>query len=105
MSPCAMQYQGRDSSAYTPRCQYDGSFEEQQCAEDVCFCVEGNGAIIPRTSVLLSNGRPNCTATQPGKNFLRVIQVLTESLLVSEPPFLFAELMTDYLTLYAMCNE
>ena len=72
VSACERQYQRRDLSVYTPRCQSDGAFDELQCAADECFCVDANGAMIPRTNVLLSNGRPNCTATQPGNPLFNV---------------------------------
>lgn len=64
---CERQYQGKDRSDYIPRCSPDGRFENKQCVDDECFCVDANGDKLSETNVLLSNGRPNCTTSRLGK--------------------------------------
>ena len=64
---CERQYQGKDRSDYIPRCSSDGRFENKQCVDDKCFCVDANGDKLSETNVLLSNGRPNCTTSRLGK--------------------------------------
>ena len=44
---------------FVPDCKPDGTFEEIQCYDNTCWCVDKNGVETGSTRVALPN-RPDC---------------------------------------------
>ena len=53
----------QDPDKSLPRCKYDGSYEEIQChkATGKCWCVDGDGNILPSTATNKSVTCPSTT--------------------------------------------
>ena len=64
--PTVCQYQHRQQTnnaalgTLIPRCKPDGSYDDVQCRESVCYCVDRRGNELPGTGVSIGEGSPNC---------------------------------------------
>ncbi|XP_068710293.1 uncharacterized protein [Montipora foliosa] len=45
---------------FEPRCSSTGAFQEVQCHENTCFCVNREGSEKPNTRKIISMGKPAC---------------------------------------------
>ena len=55
---------------FVPRCKPDGDYEDQQCHELYCWCVDKDGEKIPGTEV---QGTVVCSKRGKNTNYLKYI--------------------------------
>ena len=55
---------------FVPRCKPDGDYEDQQCHELYCWCVDKDGEKIPGTEV---QGTAVCSKRGKNTNYLKYI--------------------------------